>query len=149
MSLDAARFAEMMKQAALLALDERAPFAFCIGTVVSPEPSLRVRVEQRLVLSEKQLLLTNAVRDYYVKLSTCGESTGQADGTAHTTEHSRRPPAAPEDYGAFDSHDHEYKGDKWFKVNLKLKAGESVLLLRIDGGQKYIILDRLEAPKNA
>ena len=88
------------------------------------------------------------MRDYYVKHTTCGESEEQADGTAHKTEKTIRPPAIPEDYGAFDNHDHEYKGDKWFKVNLALKAGESVLLLRIDGGQKFIILDRLEAPSN-
>ena len=38
------------------------------------------------------------------------------------------------------------KGKKAFKVHLGLKAGEQVLLLRTDGGQKFIIIDRVEAP---
>lgn len=32
------------------------------------------------------------------------------------------------------------------RVHLALKTGEQVLLLRTDGGQKYIVLDRAEAP---
>ena len=140
-------FVDAMKEAASGVFYSCNPFSFALGVVVSAEP-LKVKIDQKLTLGEKQLILTNSVRDYYVKLTTCGESEKQADGTAHKTEKTMRPPAAPEDYGAFDNHDHEYKGDKWFKVNLALKAGESVLLLRIDGGQKFIILDRLEAPSN-
>ena len=34
------------------------------------------------------------------------------------------------------------------KVSLELKLGEQVILLRVDGGQKYIILDRVEAPND-
>lgn len=136
-----------MKEAAIGAMGSMNPFSFSLGLVLSAKP-LRVLVDQKLTLGEKQLLLTNAVRDYYVKLTTCGESEGQADGTAHKTEKTFRVATAPEDYGAFDSHDHEYKGDKWFKVNLALKPNETVLLIRLDGGQKYIILDRLEAPTN-
>lgn len=33
-----------------------------------------------------------------------------------------------------------------FRVQLALKTGEQVLLLRADGGQKFLILDRVEAP---
>ncbi|MFR0872551.1 MAG: DUF2577 family protein [Oscillospiraceae bacterium] len=47
---------------------------------------------------------------------------------------------------SFASHKHAYKGKKAFKVHLGLKAGEQVLLLRTDGGQKFIIIDRVEAP---
>ena len=39
-----------------------------------------------------------------------------------------------------------YKGRKTFKVHLALKAGEKVILISCDGGQKYIVLDRWEAP---
>lgn len=145
--LDYSAFVELMKEAAVGAMGSTKPFSFSLGLVLSANP-LKVQIDQKLTLGENQLLLTNNVRDYYVKLTTCGESKGQADGTAHKTEKTVRPPTAPEDYGAFDNHDHEYKGDKWFKVNLALKTGETVLLIRLDGGQKYIILDRLEAPTN-
>lgn len=44
------------------------------------------------------------------------------------------------------NHSHPYVGTKSFRVHLALKAGEQVILLRADGGQKFIILDRVEAP---
>lgn len=43
-------------------------------------------------------------------------------------------------------HAHPYKGRKSFRVHLALKEGEKVVMLRCDGGQKYIVLDRWEAP---
>lgn len=36
--------------------------------------------------------------------------------------------------------------EQTFAVRLALKVGEQVLLLRADGGQKFLILDRAEAP---
>ena len=45
------------------------------------------------------------------------------------------------------AHNHAYSGDKWFKVNLALKIGEKVILLRCAGAQQYVILDRVDAPK--
>lgn len=162
MSLDAQRFVELMKQAAKMVADESAPFSFCIGKVLTPATDgtkvdgLRVQVGQKLTLSDKQLILTNAVRDYYVKLTTVGEELNQPDGKEHVTEKRERLSTAgpsgtaglPGDDNAYESHDHDYKGDKWWKVNLKLQTGERVLLLRIDGGQKYIVLDRVHAPNN-
>lgn len=156
MSLDAQRLVDAMKAAARMATDEGAPFAFTIGKVVSAEPNLKIDVEQKLTLSEKQLVLTNAVRDYYVKLTTVGETLNQSDGDEHYTEQEGRlttnpvygVSGAPDDNEAFEYHAHAYRGDKWWKVNLKLQVGESVLMLRTDGGQKYIVLDRVFPPNN-
>ena len=91
-----------------------------------------------------------------VKLTTVGETLNQEDGKEHYTEYEERKTTNPvygssgaaDDNEAFGNHRHDYKGDKWWKVNLKLQAGESVLLLRTDGGQKYIVLDRIFAPNN-
>ena len=33
------------------------------------------------------------------------------------------------------------------REQVMLKVGERVILLRADGGQQYVILDRVEAPK--
>lgn len=157
MSLDAQRLVELMKQVARMVGDESAPFSFCLGKVLTPATDgtkvdgLRVQVSQKLILGDKQLILTNAVRDYEVKLTTKGddktavictpENDAHYTGTAMLTTGTPSPPD-------FANHNHAYAGDKWFKVNLKLKAGESVLLLRIDGGQKYIVLDRVFPPNN-
>ena len=42
-----------------------------------------------------------------------------------------------------DNHRHPYKGRKKFLVHNKLKAGEQVVLLRIQGGKKFLVVDRL------
>lgn len=41
------------------------------------------------------------------------------------------------------SHSHGYKGRKKVLMHYALEAGESVLLLRVQGGQQYIVLDRI------
>lgn len=146
--LDYSVLINAFKRIASGVIDSKKPFAFAIGKVMVPEPELKIMADQKLILGKKQLILTNAVRDYYVEMQTVGETLGQADGTAHKTQKAARPQAVPEDYGAFDEHDHEYKGKKWWKVNLKLQAGEHVLMMRVDGGQKYIVLDRVFPPNN-
>ena len=154
--LDYSVLVNAFKQIAADVNNSKKPFAFAIGKVMSPEPSLKIMVDQKLILGKKQLILTNAVRDYYVKLTTVGETLNQEDGKEHVTEEKGRLSEAgpsgtaglPGDDNAYDYHAHGYKGDKWWKFNMKLQVGESVLLLRTDGGQKYIVLDRIFPPNN-
>jgi len=40
-----------------------------------------------------------------------------------------------------NTHSHAYTGTKAFTVHNKLKAGDNVVLLRVQGGQKFVILD--------
>ena len=150
--LDYSVLVNAFKQIAAGIFESQKPFSFVLGKVLAGQndqgKGLKIMVDQKLILGDKQLITTNAVRDFYIELQTVGETLGQADGTAHKTQKAARPQAVPEDYGAFDEHDHEYKGKKWWKVNLKLKAGEHVLMMRVDGGQKYIVLDRVFPPNN-
>lgn len=161
--LDYTPLINLIKDLAAGAIDSKKLFSFCLGKVVAPQGNdgkgLKIRIEQRLTLGDKQLILTNAVRDHYVKLTTVGETLNQQDGKEHNTEYEENlaltngvaavANAAPgTNYDFFAKHRHDYKGDKWWKVNLKLQVGESVLLLRVDGGQKYIVLDRVYPPNN-
>lgn len=131
MSPDMTGFLEDVKRAAVEAVKAGKPFAFVLGKVTSAAP-LKVQVDQKLELTEQQLILTNAVRDYTVRM---------------TVDHQTEDTSGGSGDAAFASHKHAYKGTKAFRVHLALKAGEQVLLLRADGGQKFIILDRVEAPK--
>lgn len=88
------------------------------GTVVSQSP-IKINLEQKITLEESNLLFSSLVGDFDVDMS-----------VDHLTE-------------ASSMHSHEYKGKKSFKVHLGLKEGEAVILLRIQGGQKYIVLDRV------
>lgn len=130
MSLDMIAFLDNVKRAAVEAVQAGKPFGLVLGKVTSVSP-LKVQVDQKLELVASQLILTNAVRDYTVYMT--------AD---HQTEESSGGSGA----AAFASHKHAYAGTKSYRVHLALKVGEQVVMLRTDGGQKFIILDRVEAP---
>lgn len=147
-------FLNSVKRAAVEAVEAGKPFAFALGEVTSAEP-LKVRIDQKMELVSSQLILTNAVRDYTVSM-TVDHETSTAGEEAHAHSYSGRTEGSGGDshmhgYSGTTSavslsHTHAYKGTKSFKVHLALKKGEKVLLLRTDGGRKYIILDRVEVP---
>ena len=137
MSLNMDEFVKMIKQASDEMAETKKPFSLLFGTVTSEEPNLKIFVNQKMTLDEQQLILTNNVRDYTVYMSTAED---------HYTETEEDITTVPEDYGMFRIHKHTYKGKKKWTVHLALKTGEKVILLRCDGGQKYIVLDRVEAP---
>ncbi len=130
MSLDMTAFLSDVKRAAVEAVAAGKPFAFVLGKVTSTSP-LKVQVDQKLELTAAQLILTNAVRDYTVRMTVDHETEETSGGSGDS---------------AFASHKHTYKGTKAYRVHLALKVGEQVIMLRTDGGQKFIILDRVEAP---
>ena len=110
----------LIKQAALDAVGNQKPTQEMLGTVESENP-LTVRIEQKLLLGRNQLILTRTVSDYELEIET-GIQTGSAGDPSHA---------------------HAIEGKKTVKILNGLKTGESVLLIRMQGGQKYIILDRV------
>lgn len=155
MSLDMDEFVKMIKQSSEETNETKKPFSLLFGTVTSEEPDLKIFVNQKLTLDEQQLILTNNVRDYTIYMTTAGEKDTDEKGTEHYTEKEKyivnpigEVPAGGGsiDEHQFKEHNHQYKGKKKWTVHLALKKGEKVILLRCDGGQKYIVLDRVEAP---
>lgn len=94
------------------------PSSFFIGTVESVKP-LKVRKDQKLVITERFLLLTDAVKNI--------EQEVEIEWTTETN----------------DNHIHTVKGKKIIKLNNELKTGEKVLVLQNNGGQEFIILERV------
>ena len=45
---------------------------------------------------------------------------------------------------AYEAHKHAYVGKKTFKVHNALKAGEKVLLIRVQRGKKFVVIDRVK-----
>lgn len=107
-----------MKRAALEAVEVSKPVAIMFGTVTSTEP-LKILVEQKMILEAKQLVLTRNVTEHNVEMT-----------VEHWTEEDKE-------------HTHKYKGRKLFKVHNNLLDGDKVILLRIQGGQKFVVWDRL------
>lgn len=105
----------------------------CVGTVTSENP-LEVTLDSKSTLSAPFLLLTNAVKDYTVDVTMTWETEdnthkhGNGNDGQPTEEH---------------THKHEILGRKRLTVHNGLTMGEEVLLLRLQGGQTYVIIDRL------
>lgn len=106
-----------IKRAATEAIEAADPTQIQFGKVVSVSP-LQILVEQKKPLTEVQLILTRNVKDYEIEI-TVDHVTGTAEG-----------------------HTHEYNGRKKFIVHNALKVGDSVILVKMQGGQKYIVLDK-------
>ena len=123
MSLDINELVRAVKQAAVEAVNASGPMALCFGTVTAAAP-LKIQVDQKKTLTEAQLILTNNVRDYTVEMTVDHQTESTSGGSGDAS---------------FASHLHAYKGRKSFRVHLALKAGEKVILLRCDGGQKFIV----------
>lgn len=109
---------ELIKIAAMDAVEASKPTAVVFGTVVSASP-LEINIEQRLTLNAAQLILTSNVRDYDLEMT-----------VEHLTEES-------------SGHSHAYKGKKKFRVHNGLAVGEQVMLFQMQGGQKYVVLDKV------
>lgn len=104
------------------------PMNLVFGTVLSANP-LTIAINQKMILTSEFLILTNAVRDHSVdiQVSWCTDKpdNGGADPTGSHT------------------HNHKIQGRKKITIYNGLTIGEKVLLLRAQGGQDYIVLDRV------
>lgn len=172
-----ANLTELIKRAAVEAVNASNPAAFYFGTVTSTSP-LNINVEQKMDLSEEFLILTRAVKDYEVEMtvdhqtdsvslnanhSHDAQATSEIDGTCDVQiQNTVTPPETKVESKATTtldisadvnveiseaiidvSHSHSYSGRKKFTVHNGLKKGEKVILIRMQGGQKFVVLDRM------
>lgn len=103
------------------------PTDYCLGVVETVAP-LSIRIDQKDILTEDFLILTDLVRDFSVDIT-----------VSHTTENR----AGGGGYAEFASHNHDYTGRKKIIVHNGLSVGESVILIQQAGGQEFIVLSRL------
>ena len=110
---------QMVKQAAMEAVRAGKPAELRFGTVVSVSP-LEIRIDQKAPLS---------VTNYEVDISV-SHITEATSGGGH--------------YEAFSSHSHRYSGRKKIIVHNALVVGDEVALLQVQGGKKFLVLDRMK-----
>jgi len=115
---DITELVEEIKRAAVGAVEAGKPCGVFFGTVKSEKP-LEILVEQKLTLSEGQLILSRAVTDCEIEV--------EMDWDELTAE----PKLA------------KIKDKKKIKVLNSLKAGERVVLIRLAGGQRFLVADRV------
>lgn len=112
---------EVIKQAAVESVQAGNPSDFVFGSVISPKP-LKIQVNQKLILTEEFLVTTPNVIDHKIDISI-------------------------DEYTEYDSpgksHKHRIFGKKTITVHNALKAGDKVIMLSQQGGQRYVILDKI------
>ena len=128
-----------MKQAGYNATEAKNPVNVCFGKVTSESP-LKILVEQKITLGTAQLVLTRNVTDYELEIELDDiltenelakhKHTVSFETTANTNEVDLK-------------HKHKIKGKNTIKVHNALKKDEEVIMLRKQGGQKYIVIDRM------
>ena len=147
---------ELVKRAAMEAFNAAMPSTFMFGTVIETSP-LKIQVDQKTILTSPFLVLSSLVSDFTVDM-TVDETTSSAldsvnldhtHGLSGTTNpggsdnHKHNLDVTTATAGATDlTHTHTVTGKKTFIVHLGLKKGEKVILIRQQGGQKFIVLDR-------
>lgn len=124
---DAVGLLKIIKKAAVEAVDASKPCGVYFGKVVSVSP-LKISVEQKLTLGREQLILCRGVTDYETYITVSWETEKESGGSG---------------YAAFAEHSHNISGKKKILVHNALETGEKVVLLRVQGGQKFIVLDRV------
>lgn len=120
---------QVMKQSAKETGDATRPVQVCFGKVTSTSP-LKIQIDQKITLGKAQLVLTRNVTDYEVDLTVGKWETKEASGGSGES--------------SFASHKHGFDTvKKRTTIHNALKAGEEVVLLRQQGGQKYVVLERV------
>lgn len=124
-----------MKRAALDAVEAGKPVNVCFGVVSGTAP-LQVKVEQKMTLGMGQLILSRNVTDYETEAEMDWETGEEGQSHSHDTAG-----GVTEVQSA--GHTHRTAGRKRIRVCNGLQAGDQVILIRMQEGQKFLILDRI------
>lgn len=119
---------DIMKRAAMDAMDNQQPTDLRVGTVVSVKP-LRVQITNQLTIPESLLIVPESLTDHSVDVTVEWVTVSKSGGSGES---------------AFSSHNHSISGKKQMTVHNALKVGDKVALIRKHGGQSYFILDRIK-----
>lgn len=117
----------VIKKAAIEAVEAGKPTAIVFGKVTSSSP-LEIKIEQKMTLKKEQLILTRGVTDFETEVTVDWTTENKSGGSGDSS---------------FSSHNHGVIGKKKITVHNKLKSGDEVVLLRMQGGQKYLVIDKV------
>lgn len=107
----------IIKQAAVDAVNSSQPVNFLFGTVISINP-LKIQVTPKLVLESGNVIIPESLTKKSVNVTVSGRT------------------------GTNESHSHSVNIPVTVIMDNSLKNGDSLILARIQGGSKYLIVDR-------
>lgn len=119
---------EIIKKAATDAVEAGKPCTVRYGTVKTINP-LSIQITNNFILPESVLIVPQYLTDYQMDITLHDWATqNRAGGSGHP---------------AFASHNHDIVGRKRITVHAGLQVGDKVVLLRQNGGQFFLVLDRI------
>lgn len=124
---DAVEFVKVMKKAAVEAVGATKPVQILLGEVLSVSP-LKISVEQKMILDESLLILSRNVTDFKTTITVNWSTENKSGGSGDSS---------------FASHNHGITGKKEITVHNGLVVGDAVLLFQKQGGQKFIVFDKV------
>lgn len=141
---DANELTRAMKKAAIEAQDSTKPVQVCFGKVTSASP-LQILVDQKLTLGKSQLVLTRNVTEFSTMVTVDWTSESSLTTHNHTVKGDNGSGGTINLNTGSKSlaHTHDIAGKKKITVHNGLVVGDEVILLRQQGGQKYIVVDRI------
>lgn len=165
--LDNSDLLNTIKKMATEAVETSKPVAIVYGKVLNASP-IEINVEQKMILNSAQLVLTRNVTDYETEVTIHWLTETKAMNANHTHELSgdvsvsSKATVSPnpdnenvtiqndvtntmavEQRNINLSHNHSIDGRKSITIHNGLEVGDEVLLLRMQGGQKYIVIDKV------
>lgn len=125
--LDAFNLTESIKQIAYNAITNSNPADVMMAIVTSAKP-LKIQIEQNDMIQESQIIVPEYLTDHKVKIEIKKVWSTEIEN------------------GCSESpllHSHKIEGEKEMIVKNALKSGDKVIILRLHGGQKFYVLDRV------
>lgn len=113
-----------IKQASMAAMSASNPAAVMFGEVSNTNP-LEVVVDQRFTLPADFLLVPESLIHFEIALNHSHEYTDDSGSGSGTKQTGNALPAEP------------------IVIRRGLESGDKLILLRVQGGQQYVILDRV------
>ena len=128
---------QLVKKAAVEAVEAAKPVQFLFGQVISASP-LKIQVDQKSIYTEKMLVLTRNVTEHEIDISISAQSVVISHGHPVTDTYTGGGTAQQ------INHNHPIKGRKKIKIHNGLVVGDWVVMARIQKGKKYVVLDRIK-----
>lgn len=134
--LDSNDLIKIIKKMVLETVDNTKPCNYAFGEVIEIDP-LKINVEQKFELTQEMLILARGVTEYTIDITIDWEDEENITGIKISQE-------ADHTHEIEDNkHKHKIEGRKEIIVHSALEVGEKVILVRQQGGQKYLVLDRV------
>ena len=127
----------LVKKAAVEAVEAAKPATFVFGQVISADP-LKIQVDQKTIHEADELILTRNVTDFEMDATVSMQDVVISHGHPVTDTYTGGGTAQNV------NHNHTIRGRKKLKIHNALVVGDWVMLARVPGGEKFIVLDRIK-----